>query len=436
MATLTVEQFLALEPTDKTQRKGLGNGLYGLIIPKNKKKNFSKLSGKYYYWKNSKFEKRIGACNKISTKQARKKVLEFQDWVRQGKSIKLFGQPEPKETRTFKDAADAWFNSSDVQEFLSAVTIQNYKNQLYNQAMPLIGEDTLLKDLMWRDETRGKEIVMNMVETLKKGRTGEQARKVLGVCRQVFNYAIDSGWMSENSNPAVLPKSWKQVKGHNPTITWKEVPQLLQDIERNEANGTYEVQMVVKMMLMTSLRASAVTQLRWSWIEEIDGIKCFHIPPYIVVDGEIVPVVGVKRKKFDILNRTAKPLIVPITDQMEELLDDIKHKTKHTDFVFLSPRGKKYQHVCPDAPNKYLRGLGYKGRLTAHGWRSVFYTAGQEIFNTNIETIKRQMGHVIGDNVRQAYDRSEHLVARKDFLEKWCNALVEQGLVIVGAKYA
>ena len=34
MATLTVEQFLALEPTDKTQRKGLGNGLYGLIIPK------------------------------------------------------------------------------------------------------------------------------------------------------------------------------------------------------------------------------------------------------------------------------------------------------------------------------------------------------------------------------------------------------------------
>ena len=136
---------------------------------------------------------------------------------------------------------------------------------------------------------------------------------------------------------------------------------------------------------------------------------------------------------YDILKKTAKPLFVPITDQMEELLDDMRHKTKHTDYVFLSPRGKKYPHVCPDAPNKYLRGLGYKGRLTAHGWRSVFYTAGQEIFNTNIETIKRQMGHVIGDNVRQAYDRSEHLVARKDFLEKWCNALVDQGLVIGGA---
>ena len=61
MTTLTVEQFLSLEPTDKAQRKGLGNGLYGLIIPKNKKKKNSKFSGKYFYWKNSKFEKRIGA---------------------------------------------------------------------------------------------------------------------------------------------------------------------------------------------------------------------------------------------------------------------------------------------------------------------------------------------------------------------------------------
>jgi len=430
MSTLTVEQFLSLEPTDKTQRKGLGNGLYGLIIPKNKKKKISKFSGKYFYWKNSKFEKRIGACNKISEKQARKKVLEFQDWVRQGKSIKSLGQPEPKDTATFKDAADGWFNSSDVQEFLSAVTLQNYKNQLYNQAMPLIGGDTLLKDLMWRDETRGKEIVMDMLQILKKGRTGEQARKVLGVCRQVFDYAIERGWMSQGSNPAVLPRKWKQVKGHNPSITWKEVPQLLHNLKMNEPNGTYEVQMVVKMMLMTALRASAVTQLRWSWIKEVEGIKCFEIPPFVVIDGKKVPVSGVKRNTYDIKKGIAKPLFVPITDQMEELLDDIRHKTKHTDYVFLSPRGKKYPHVCPDAPNKHLRELGYEGKLTAHGWRSVFYTAGQEILNINLGIIKRQMGHVIGDKVQQAYDKSEHLVARKDFLQKWCDALVDQGLVI------
>ena len=71
---MNVSQFFELPQTDKTQRKGLGNGLYGLIIPLNKKNNSSsKYSGKYFYWKNSKFEKRIGSCRKFSEKQARKK---------------------------------------------------------------------------------------------------------------------------------------------------------------------------------------------------------------------------------------------------------------------------------------------------------------------------------------------------------------------------
>ena len=45
--------------------------------------------------------------------------------------------------------------------------------------MPFIGKDTLLKELQWRDETHGRQIILDMVETLKKGRKGEQARKVL-----------------------------------------------------------------------------------------------------------------------------------------------------------------------------------------------------------------------------------------------------------------
>ena len=68
-----------------------------------------------------------------------------------------------------------------------------------------------------------------MFDTLRIGRTGEQARKVLGVCRQVFNYAIERDWMSKNSNPALTPHKLKLVKKHHPTITWTEVPQLFED---------------------------------------------------------------------------------------------------------------------------------------------------------------------------------------------------------------
>ena len=50
----------------------------------------------------------------------------------------------------------------------------------------------MLSDLAWTDETtKGREIIMDMVTHFKKGRTGEQARKILGVCRQVFNYELN-----------------------------------------------------------------------------------------------------------------------------------------------------------------------------------------------------------------------------------------------------
>ena len=40
------------------------------------------------------------------------------------------------------------------------------------------------------------------------------------------------------------------------------------------------------------------------------------------------------------------------------------------------------------------------------------------------------MGHLVGDKVRQAYDRSEMLPERRKFLEEWCSLLVEKGLKI------
>ena len=38
------------------------------------------------------------------------------------------------------------------------------------------------------------------------------------------------------------------------------------------------------------------------------------------------------------------------------------------------------------------------------------------------------MGHLPDNKVDKAYDQSLRLKDRKDFLEKWCNLLVKQGL--------
>ena len=340
--TLSYTEFLNRAPSVKIQKFGLGQGLYGGIEPEHKG------GGKYLFWRNSKYEKRIGTLKKYSERKARRKVEEFKTLVDQGKNPITFTKKTSASTKTFKDAADIWFTSINNVKHLTPITINNYKKQLYNQALPFIGGNTLLRDLQWRDDTEGRATIMGMVTHFKKGRTGEQARKILGVCRQVFDYAIDLGWMSQGSNPAHLPKKWKQEKGHNPTIKWEQVPQLIQDINLNECDGTYEVQTVVKFMLMSFLRASTVVCLKWKWLTEVEGIKCFVIPPETS---------GLKNPRFKVSSGEVDPHYLPITDEMQELLDDMHIKTGHSEYIFLSPRGRKYPHICPDAPNKYLREL-------------------------------------------------------------------------------
>ena len=102
MATMSLDQFYALEQTDKTQKRGLGDGLYGLILPKNKKSNSSPKAGKYFYWKNAKYEIRIGACKKFTEKQARKKVLEFQDCVGKERILRVLAYLQQRKLKHSK----------------------------------------------------------------------------------------------------------------------------------------------------------------------------------------------------------------------------------------------------------------------------------------------------------------------------------------------
>ena len=90
----------------------------------------------------------------------------------------------------------------------------------------------------------------------------------------------------------------------------------------------------------------------------------------------------------------------------------------------------RFPHLDPSAPNNYIRNLGYKDKLRAHGWRSVVLTNGIDLLKTPKEVIKRQMGHLPDNKVDQAYDKSLMLEERRKFLNQWCDLLVKNGLEI------
>ena len=71
----------------------------------------------------------------------------------------------------------------------------------------------------------------------------------------------------------------------------------------------------------------------------------------------------------------------------------------------------------------YSNRLGYAGRNTIHGFRSVASTVLNESKKWHPDVIELQLAHLVGNKVRRAYNRAEHLEERRRMMEWWSNYL-------------
>ena len=63
--------------------------------------------------------------------------------------------------------------------------------------------------------------------------------------------------------------------------------------------------------------------------------------------------------------------------------------------------------------------LGYRGRMTAHGFRALASTVLNEKSGFAHDVIERQLAHKETDAVRAAYNRAEYLTQRRELMQWW-----------------
>jgi len=256
------------------------------------------------------------------------------------------------------------------------------------------------------------------VHNIADGSKWSEANRCQRLLFQVFNCAISQGWMEKGTNPAeklLGDSSPEPSVRHHPSIDWKQVPSLLKDVEMNRSSTNLQSVLSTKLLLMTFLRAGALVRLRWDWFDA-DYENTITIP------GDTP---GLKRKKGKNDNI---PHFVPITSQMRKLFQFLLELNGSSEYVFQPIRESRFPHLDPSAPNNYLRNLGYKDVLRAHGWRSTALTAGIDVLGADREVIKKQMGHLPEGKVNRAYDKSLQLDERRKFLNDWCDLLEQNGL--------
>jgi len=105
------------------------------------------------------------------------------------------------------------------------------------------------------------------------------------------------------------------------------------------------------------------------------------------------------------------------------ILDSIKPFSGHREHVFPADRNPR-KPTNSQNTNMALKRMGFKGKLVAHGFRSLASTTlNEQRFDP--ELIEMALAHVDKNQVRAAYQRSDYVEQRRDMMEWWSKHIAE-----------
>jgi integrase len=225
------------------------------------------------------------------------------------------------------------------------------------------------------------------------------AKRALETAGQVFRYAIAHGHARRNPASEIKPSDiLKSVRKVNyARVDAKELPSLLKAIEVYQ--GTPVTRLAIKLMALTFVRTSELIGAKWA---EIDTEAArWDIPA--------------ERMKM----RT--PHIVPLAAQAIEVLEMLRTITGHSEWLFPGDRNA----AKPMSNNTILMALermGYKGRMTGHGFRGLASTILHEKGYAH-EHIELQLAHAPRNAVSAAYNHALYLEPRSKLMQDWADYL-------------
>ena len=143
----------------------------------------------------------------------------------------------------------------------------------------------------------------------------------------------------------------------------------------------------------------------------------------------IIPWQCMKRGKLTV-NPDKTNHHVCLSKQAKALLRELHAVTGRGTYLFPNQR----DHDKPMSNNAILKALermGYKGKMTGHGFRALAMSTIKEHLGYRHEVVDRQLAHAPKDKVASAYDRAQFLAERRKMMQDWADYLDE-----VGAKAA
>lgn len=385
---LTATAVRNAKPREKAYRLADGGGMYLEVTP----------SGGTYWRLKYRFngkEKRLalGVYPETTLAQARQQREDARRQLAQG----IDPSAARKAARRADKVAAANTLYAIAEEWLTDVHQPNVvadhyrhdRRRLELHVLPLLGSRPLA-------EISASELLDCLRKIEKQGKL-ETAKRVRTLVSLIFRYAIATE--RAERDPAADLKGALRTPAikHHPAITDpEEAAGLMRAIAAY--SGEPVTLAALKLSAMVFVRPGELRRAQWADVDLEAATWTFTA------------------------SKDGPPLIVPLASQAVEVLTELHDLTGQGAYVLPGARSRA-RPMSENAITAALAAMGYKGRMTAHGFRAMARTILEERLNYPPAYIEQQLAHAVKDANGRAYNRTAHLEQRRAMLQAWADYL-------------
>ncbi len=266
---------------------------------------------------------------------------------------------------------------------------QNVLRRLEGNVFPYIGRYPI--------DTIEAPQLLNMIRIIEQRGSFDLAHRVLGVCGQVFRYGVSTGRCTRDPSGDLRGALTPHKKKNQAAVKPEGLPELLKAIATYESIGDRQTQLALQLLALTFVRTNELIGALW---DEVDTENALWI----------IPATRMKMRNEH---------VVPLSHQALNILAELKSIAGNS--RYLLPGRNPNKPISNNTLLFALYRLGYKGKMTGHGFRAVASTALNESGLFSPDAIERQLTHGERNEVRGAYNRAEYLPERKRIMMWWSN---------------
>lgn len=392
------------ELTENSYRIADERGMYLEVYP-----NGSKYWRMKYRYAGKEKRIALGVYPEITLKEARKKRDDARALLAEGTDPGQAKQAQKRADKlsaanSFEAVAREWYGKQ--AHTWGKTHAADVLRRLEANAFPAIGHRGI------------KEIdppeLLEMARKIESRGAHDLAHRVLQVCGQVFRYGVSTGRCARDPIPDLRGTLTPHDTKHQAAIKPEELPALMRAIGTYDQTGDKQTMLALKLLALTFVRTNELIGAEWVEFDLDNALW-------------IIPATRMKLKK-SMKDAGVNEHVVPLSEQAIAILRELQPMAGGSRFVF--PGRNRDKPISNNTMLFALYRLGYKGKMTGHGFRSVASTALNEM-GFRADVIERQLAHCERNEVRGAYNRAEYLQERREMMQHWGNYL---DAVALGAK--